>query len=201
MIKKIMDNVMDFVVKIYKNNNGKPWKSSWILRLKPKPLDIFEDFAFFIFLFSHFFHVSSSSSCFFFFQFSLFSSYIFQCLNVSLFQCLIFQFSLFFSFFWGEEGGNSLVNVCGAAFQGIATHSRGVLTEMRVRTRSSHRVKHSAPLVCTSWTRGCWTFQRSHKCHPQWLSRVPSGVKGNRTPPSRSRLPFRCRDKSRRVGS
>ena len=30
----------------------------------------------------------------------------------------------------------------------------------------SHRLMRSAPLVCTSWTRGCWTCQRSHKMPP-----------------------------------
>ena len=35
-----------------------------------------------------------------------------------------------------------------------------------------HCLMHSVPLVCTSRTRG----KRSHKCHPQRLSRMPSCV-------------------------
>ena len=42
-----------------------------------------------------------------------------------------------------------------------------------------------------SWNSPCG---RSHECHPQWLSCLLSRVKRNRTPPSGSRLLFRCRD-------
>ena len=58
-----MEIVEDFVEQLY-NNNGKPWKSSRIFRVRPKTLEIFEDLAFFMFscLFFHFFIFS----CFFF---------------------------------------------------------------------------------------------------------------------------------------
>ena len=43
---------------------------------------------------------------------------------------------------------HSLVNVRDAVLEGVADHSRGAITEMR-------STMLSAPLVCTSWTRGC----------------------------------------------
>ena len=45
--RKNMEIVWDFMDKSYdSNNNGKPWKSSRNLRMKPTTLEIFDDFAF-----------------------------------------------------------------------------------------------------------------------------------------------------------
>ena len=77
---KIMEIVTEFDEKSY-NNNGKPWKSSTILRVKP----IFS----FFFLFASFFSIFS----FFFFHFFIF--FIF-----SLFLSFSFIFFHFLSFFF-----------------------------------------------------------------------------------------------------
>ena len=73
---KIMKIVEDFDEKSY-NNNGKPWKSSRILRVKPN-FFIFSFFPFFIFSFSSFFEFFSFSLFFFFFSF--FQFFHFLCL-------------------------------------------------------------------------------------------------------------------------
>ena len=77
---KIMEIVDDFDEESY-NNNGKPWKSSRILRVKPN---------FFIVLFSSFFFIFS----FFFFLFFIFRHFL-------VFFIFIFFFTFFhlFSFF------------------------------------------------------------------------------------------------------
>ena len=92
---KIMEIVEDFDEKSY-NKNGKPWKSSRILRLNP----IFSLFFLFSSFFLRFLHVSSLkkhhfcvfSSCFTFLHFLNVSSF------VSLFD-LIFRYFYIFSFF------------------------------------------------------------------------------------------------------
>ena len=78
---KIMEIVEDFDEKSY-NNNGKPWKSSRILRVNP----IFFIFLSFFFLFSSFFSIFS------FFYFFIFLFFIF-------FIFFIFSFFQFFNFF------------------------------------------------------------------------------------------------------
>ena len=52
---KIMEIVNDFDEKSYNNNNGKPWKSSRILRVKPIFLCFFLFSFFLIFRFFHLF--------------------------------------------------------------------------------------------------------------------------------------------------
>ena len=84
---KIMEIVKDFDEKSY-NNNGKPWKSSMVLRVKPN--------FHFSFFFSH--HFSP-----FFSFFSFFHNFSF-----SFFSYLYFSFSfLFFSFFF--SGAQNLI--------------------------------------------------------------------------------------------
>ena len=73
---KIMEIVEDFDEKSY-NNNGKPWKSSRILRLNP----------FFFFIFLSFFIIFLHFSVFFFFFLSFFQFFF------------IFSFFHFFFFF------------------------------------------------------------------------------------------------------
>ena len=100
---KIMEIVEDFDDKSY-NNNGKPWKSSRILRVNP-----FFHFSFFFhhfssffrlfFIFSFFFHISFFHIKNFFiffsiFHFSSFSFIFFHFLSFSFF----FNFSFFFHF-------------------------------------------------------------------------------------------------------
>ena len=68
---KIMEIVKDFDEKSYNNNNGKPWKSSRILRVKPNCFIFslfFHFFTFFIFSIFSFFHFFSLFSFFSFFQ-------------------------------------------------------------------------------------------------------------------------------------
>ena len=84
---KIMEIVGDVDEKSY-NNNGKPWKSSRILRVKPN-FFIFSLFIIFLhFSFSHFFIFS-----FFSFVFRFFSFFHFSCFFHD------FHFSMFFVFF------------------------------------------------------------------------------------------------------
>ena len=93
---KIMEIVEDFDEKSY-NNNGKPWKSSKILRLKPKFFIVHHFSSFFRF----FSKISFSSFFFYFFHFS-FSVIIFDVLSFSfiLFHFLSCSFFLFFCFFF-----------------------------------------------------------------------------------------------------
>ena len=100
--KTIMKFVEDFIEKSY-NNDGKPWKSSRILCVKPKTLEIFRDFAFFlvffIFFISFFFFLHFSFLfffLFFFFFFHFFCSFFF--ISHFFFFSLIFLF--FFAFFF-----------------------------------------------------------------------------------------------------
>ena len=70
--KKTWKIVEDFIGKKSYNNNGKPWKSSRILRVKPKTFRIYGDFAFFNLLHFSFFHLLFSFFfIFFFFHFSV----------------------------------------------------------------------------------------------------------------------------------
>ena len=101
---KIMEIVADFDEKSY--NNGKPWKSSRILRVKPN-FFIFLHFSFFFLKFFHllfisFFHVfvfiftlSSFFHCIVFFIFSIihFSHFF------TIFMFFIFMFSFFVIFY------------------------------------------------------------------------------------------------------
>ena len=87
--------IVDVLVKKY-NKNEEPWKSSRILRVKPKTLEIFEDLAFVMFLFfpfflcfffnfSFFFHVCHFSYFSFFHSFlSFFFFFLFLCLPESI---------------------------------------------------------------------------------------------------------------------
>ena len=105
--KKIMEIVEDFDEKSY-NNNGKPWKSSTILRVNPN-FFIFLSF-FFIFLhfrFFNFFHffmsLHFSISFFHFFQFFIFLhflSFSFMFVHFRSFSIIFFHFPSFsFIFF------------------------------------------------------------------------------------------------------
>ena len=86
---KIMEIVKNFDEKSY-NNNGKPWKSSRILRLNP--------FFFFFFHFSFFFH--HFSPFFIFFIFFIFSFFQFFFIFFQFFFVFFFLFlSLSFTFF------------------------------------------------------------------------------------------------------
>ena len=76
------------------NNNGKPWKSSRILRVKPNLFIFLCSSYFSIFHFSHFFFFFSS---FHFFQFFIFQFFHFPVFSFSFF----FFFLLFFFFFSG----------------------------------------------------------------------------------------------------
>ena len=95
---KIMEIVEDFDEESY-YNNGKPWKSSRILRVKPNffifSLLIFFSFFVFFFIFSFFhffivFHFFHFSHCFMFFFFENFFHFD---------HFFIFSFFLLFSFF------------------------------------------------------------------------------------------------------
>ena len=85
--KKIMEIVEDFDEKSY-NNNGKPWKSSRILRVNP---NFFICLSFFFF-FSFFFHFSNFS---FFVIFVIFLSFFHFFIS---FHFLSFSLSFFFHF-------------------------------------------------------------------------------------------------------
>ena len=92
---KIMEIVEDFDEKSY-NNNGKPWKSSWILRVNP----IFFIFLSFFIIFLHFFHFSFFSFFhffffFIFFHFLSFSFIFFHFPSFSFFHFLSFSFIVF----------------------------------------------------------------------------------------------------------
>ena len=121
---KIMEIVEDFTEQSY-NHNGKPWKSSRILRVKPKTFEIFGDFAIFEFfivlhflmlflllflhfslfsiflLFSFYFFVHFLLSFIFsFFPFFNFSCFVFPCFSFLLLFLVFFFFHLlFFSIF------------------------------------------------------------------------------------------------------
>ena len=91
---KTLEIVEDFDERNY-NNNGKPWKSSRILRAKPN-FFIFSLFIIFLhFSFSHFFMFRSSH--FPFFPFSFF--FLFFFLFFSFFLFVLFFFLLFLFLF------------------------------------------------------------------------------------------------------
>ena len=90
--RKIMEIFKDFVEKSY-NNNGNPWKSQKILRVKTKPLEIFWDFTFVFCIFS--FSIFSSFSIFIHF-----SAFFFIFLHFSSFFFIFLHFSLFFFIFY-----------------------------------------------------------------------------------------------------
>ena len=111
---KIMEIVDDFDEKSY-NNNGKPWKSSRILRVNP----IFS----FFFLFSSFFSIFFFFSLFhFFFIFPFFSffSFSFSFFNFSFF--LIFFHFLSFSFIFFHFRSFSFIFVHFRSFSFIFFH-------------------------------------------------------------------------------
>ena len=84
---KIMEIVEDFDEKSYNNNNGKPWKSSSILRVNPN---------FFIFLFVNIFLQFSFFSFFrFFFIFFIFSFFLFH-FSICFIFFIFFHFSFIF---------------------------------------------------------------------------------------------------------
>ena len=97
---KIMEIVEDFDEKKSYNNNGKPWKSYWILRLSP-----FFHFSFFFYHFSTFFHFLTCS--FMFFHFFVHFLSFFRSFSFIFFHVLLFSFIFFFfvgcskSFFLG----------------------------------------------------------------------------------------------------
>ena len=93
---KIREIVWDFNEQSY-NNNGKPWKSSRILRVKPNffifsPFIMFRHFFRFLFHFISLLHFFSVFSVFFFF-FSFFFSFCF--VFFSFFNFFFFQFFIF----------------------------------------------------------------------------------------------------------
>ena len=98
---KIMEIVEDFDEKSY-NNNGKPWKSSRILRVKPN-FFIFHCSSFFViffrfFIFS-FFHFSFFFIFHFFLHFFIFSIFFIFHLFFTFPFFLFFNIFLFFQFF------------------------------------------------------------------------------------------------------
>ena len=72
------------------NNNGKPWKSLRILRVKPKTLEIFGDFSFVFCFFFFFFFAFCRFFCFVFSKKKSFSN---------VFFCFLLVFPFSFSFF------------------------------------------------------------------------------------------------------
>ena len=107
-LNKIMEIVEEFYEKCY-NNNGKTWKSSKILRVKPNFFifhcsSFFVIFSFFIFSFFHFF-ISFIFFIFFIFSFSSFSSFFYIFLHVSLIffhylSCSFIFFLISYNFFF-----------------------------------------------------------------------------------------------------
>ena len=97
---KIMEIVEDFNEKSY-NNNGKPWKSSRILRLNPFVFIFFPFSSFFpFFRFFHFFIFFTFFLFFFFFSFfSFFSFFHFFHFFISV-HFFTFSFCSFSSFFF-----------------------------------------------------------------------------------------------------
>ena len=95
---KIMEIVEDFDEKSY-NNNGKPWKSSRILRVKPHVF-IFSLFIIFLhFSFSHFFFFFIFRFFFLFFHFFHFLIFFIYSMFVIFFISFIFLISSFFFMF------------------------------------------------------------------------------------------------------
>ena len=86
-----MEIVKDFFEKSNNNNNGKPWKSITILRVKTKTLDILRDFAFV------FFCILNTAS--FFVNFFIFSSFFNFSFSTCFFIFLLFFFSMCFFIF------------------------------------------------------------------------------------------------------
>ena len=74
------------------NNNGKPWKSSRILRVNP--------FFHFSFFFHHFLHFFVFFSFFHFFIFFIFSFFFF--FQISFFFLFFFSFFFFFNFYFSS---------------------------------------------------------------------------------------------------
>ena len=102
---KIMEIVEDFDEKSY-NNNGEPWKSSKILRVKPNFFIFLDLFVIFLHFFvSSIFHYSSFSFIFLFFLEFSFIFFVFFFLSkifhfFHFFHCYFFYiFSIFFTFF------------------------------------------------------------------------------------------------------
>ena len=74
-----MEIVQDFDEKSYNSNNGKPWKSSRILRVNPNFFMFLSLFIFFFFLKkNYFFHFFFIFSFFLFFDFVVFFSVFFS---------------------------------------------------------------------------------------------------------------------------
>ena len=119
---KFMELVEDFDEKSY-HNNGKPWKSSRILLVKPKFsffiifsfLFIFHFFFFFLFHFSMFCFFSDFSFFFIysFFQFFIFMFFHFLPVSTSFFQFLSISliFFHFLSFYFSCLGAQNLIFV------------------------------------------------------------------------------------------
>ena len=107
-------DIVDVFVENFHNNKDKPWKTSKIFRVKPKHLEIFEDFAFSCF--SCFFFLSRFSFVFFFFLFSVFllrCPFFFLgkiCVLLLFFFVIFFILSFFFFllfFFPDAENGKN----------------------------------------------------------------------------------------------
>ena len=95
---KIMEIVEDFDDTSY-NNNGKPWKSSRILRLNPCFSFFFLFLHFLVFFFFAFFHFSFIFLSFFFHFSFIFLSFFFHFSFIFLyFLSIFFHFSYIFSF-------------------------------------------------------------------------------------------------------
>ena len=122
---KILEIVEDFDEKSY-NNNGKPWKSSRILRVKP----FFFIFLSFFIIFLHFFVFFSFFSFFIFFHFLSFSIIFFHFLSCSfiffhflLFSLIFFHFLSFFFIFFVFVGCSKSVFFLGLNFVTISLDS------------------------------------------------------------------------------
>ena len=110
---KIMEIVDDFDEKSY-NNNGKPWKSSRILRVKPHVF-IFSLFIIFLhFSFSQFFFFSHFVTFFIFYYFFHLFNVCYFCHFFHLFNFFIFLHvsSFFFSFSFLFLGCSKSVFFC-----------------------------------------------------------------------------------------
>ena len=104
--KKIMEIFNDFVEKSY-NNNGNPWKSSRILRVKTRTYKTSSEISH---LFLHFFILKMFKQCFYMFPsfflvflFSFFCFSPFLLFSFSFFSHLFFFFFFFFLFQSSEQ--------------------------------------------------------------------------------------------------
>ena len=100
---KIMDIVEDFDESY--NNNGKPWKSSRILRVNPNVFIffLFSSFCSMFFTFFHLFHFSFFFFIFPFFSFFIFLHFSFIFIDFLTFSSIFFHFLSFSLSLWGAQ--------------------------------------------------------------------------------------------------